>query len=162
MDLKLIDGMHTALMAIHHQGYRLGIITANSRQNVEHFLQQEQLCSLFEFIDGGQILAGKVRSLKKLEKLNPANPKHLIYIGDEINDIKAAKQVGVTSIAVTWGFNDRNTLAEQAPDFLVDHPDQLLAAITQVHPPIDSPLSPLSQSWTKDSKQTRINRNRRV
>ncbi|NJM66254.1 MAG: HAD-IA family hydrolase [Acaryochloris sp. RU_4_1] len=147
IDLKLIDGMHTALMAIHHQGYHLGIVTANSRQNVEHFLRQEQIRPLFEFIDGGQILAGKVRSLKKLAKLNPVNPKHLIYIGDEINDIKAAKQVGVTSIAVTWGFNDRTALATLAPDFLVDHPDQLLAAITQVHPPLGSPPSPSPPSW---------------
>ncbi|NJK30234.1 MAG: HAD-IA family hydrolase [Acaryochloris sp. SU_5_25] len=141
IDLKLIDGMDTALITIHHQGHRLGIITANSRQNVEHFLLQEEIRPLFEFIDGGQILAGKVRSLKKLVKLNPVYPKHLIYIGDEINDIKAAKQVGVTSIAVTWGFNDRTVLAAQATDFLVDHPDQLLAAISQVHTPISSPPS---------------------
>jgi phosphoglycolate phosphatase len=85
---------------------------------------------LFEFIYGGQLLSGKTRSLKKLVRLNRARP--LVFVGDETSDVKAAKQNRVTSVAVSWGFNNREVLAEAAPDFLIDHPEQLLSEITQL------------------------------
>lgn len=132
IDLQLVDGMKEALLDINQQNYRLGIVTSNSRQNVESFLQLQGLYHLFEFIYGGQVLSGKARVLKKLARLNRVEPKQLVFIGDETSDVKSAKQVGLTNIAVSWGFNDREILVESAPDVLIDYPEQLLAAINQV------------------------------
>lgn len=132
-NLELVDGMDTALYHLKAEGYRLGIVTANSRRNVQYVLKKHAIAHLFEFIYSGQILSGKRRSLKKLVRLNTNNPKELAYVGDEINDVKAAKQVGLTSIAVNWGFNDQAVLAEQGPDYLLDHPDQILASLTPRH-----------------------------
>ena len=131
-DLEAIDGIEATLLRLHEQGDRLGIVTANSRRNVEYFLNKYEIAHLFEFIYGGRILFGKTRTLKKLAILNSDAPSPLVYIGDEINDIKAAKQAGLRSIAVGWGFNDRAVLAQQTPDFLVDCPEQIMESITQV------------------------------
>lgn len=131
-DLELVDGIEVTLMAMKTQGHRLGIVTANSRHNVDYFLSKYEIDHLFEFIYGGQILSGKTRTLKKLAKLNADEPSPLVYVGDEINDVKAAKQAGLTSIAVSWGFNNRAVLAKQAPDFLVDQPNQILESIPAV------------------------------
>ncbi len=131
-DLELIEGMDTTLMTMKQQGYRLGIVTANSRQNVEYFLDKYDLDHLFEFVYGGKILSGKARTLKKLARLNAVDPKQLVYIGDEINDVKAANRTGLTSVAVSWGFNDRQVLTAQTPDFFVNHPEQLLGIASQV------------------------------
>lgn len=132
-DLTLVEGIEAALHNLKAEGYRLGIVTANSRRNVKHVLQKYQIDHLFEFIYGGQILSGKSRTLKRLARLNANNTKELVYVGDEINDIKATKKVGLTSIAVSWGFNDRTVLAEQEPEFLLDYPDQILESLTQAH-----------------------------
>lgn len=132
-DLALVEGIETALHSLKAEGYRIGIVTANSRRNVEHVLQKYDIDHLFEFIYGGQILSGKSRTLKRLARLNANNTKELVYVGDEINDIKATKRVGLTSIAVSWGFNDRTVLAEQEPEFLLDYPDQILGSLTQAH-----------------------------
>ena len=129
-DLALVKGIDTALHSLKAEGYRLGIVTANSRRNVEHVLQKYGIDHLFEFIYGGQILSGKSRTLKRLARLNAQDSKELVYVGDEVNDVKAANQVGLTSMAVSWGFNNRSALAEQKPDFLMDYPEQLLEAIT--------------------------------
>ncbi len=128
-DLQLVDGMQETLLELKQQNCRLGIVTSNSRQNAEKFLRMQGLNHLFEFIYGGQLLSGKTRSLKDLNKRNPATP--LFFVGDEASDVQAAKQAGITSVAVSWGFNHRQVLAAATPDFLIDHPKQLVGAIAQ-------------------------------
>ena len=44
--------------------------------------------------------------LKVLEVLN-TKPDEALSIGDATNDIKAAQQAGIISVAVTWGLCDR-------------------------------------------------------
>ena len=131
-DLQLIDGMKETLLELERQDYRLGIVTSNSRHNVEDFLKLQKLNHLFEFIYGVQVFSGKKQRLKKLVKLNQLKPQQLIYVGDETGDIKAAKEARVTNIAVSWGFNTQEVLAQKAPDVLIDRPEQLLTAIEQV------------------------------
>jgi phosphoglycolate phosphatase len=132
IDLQLVNGMREALLDINQQNHRLGIVTSNSRQNVEGFLHLQGLHHLFEFIYGGQVLSGKAKVLKNLARLNRAEAKQLMFIGDETSDVKAAKQAGLTNIVVSWGFNDREVLVGSAPDVLVDSPEQLLTAIAQL------------------------------
>jgi phosphoglycolate phosphatase len=132
VDLQLIAGMKEALLEIHQQNYRLGIVTSNSRQNVENFLHLQGISHLFEFIYGGQVLSGKGKVLKSLLKLNRRKSEKIIFVGDETSDIKAAKQVGLANIAVSWGFNNREVLAASDPDMLIDRPKELLRAIARL------------------------------
>jgi phosphoglycolate phosphatase len=48
------------------------------------------------------------------------------YIGDTVGDILEAKGAGVRSIAVTWGWHNRDRLVKAAPDYLVETPNELL------------------------------------
>jgi HAD superfamily hydrolase (TIGR01549 family) len=131
-DLQLVKGMREVLLELQQQNYRLGIVTSNSRRNVEAFLHLQGLHHLFEFIYAGQVLSGKTRALKNLARRNRAQPQQLIFIGDETSDIRAAKQAGLANISVSWGFNHRDVLLKAAPDALVDRPEQLVAAIAQL------------------------------
>jgi len=60
----------------------------------------------------------------------------MLYVGDEIRDIRAARKVGIAVAAVTWGFNSQEALAAENPDFLVDSPEKFLALCR----PPDHPL----------------------
>ncbi|WP_088894372.1 HAD-IA family hydrolase [Leptolyngbya ohadii] len=131
-DLQFIPGMREALLELHQQGYRLGIVTSNSSENVACFLQLQEMSHLFEFVDGAQILSGKAWVLRKLVRLNRTESQQLVLVGDEVRDVKAAKRAGLASIAVSWGLNDRTILLAAAPDALIDRPDQLSAAIIQI------------------------------
>lgn len=132
VDAQLVSGMEQALYSIYQEHYQLGIITSNSRQNVELFLDLHEMRHLFEFIYGGQVLSGKAQVLKKLSKRNKPISPSLVYVGDETSDIRAAKSVGLPNIAVDWGFNNREVLSASNPDILINSPSQLLAAITQL------------------------------
>lgn len=60
-----------------------------------------------------------VKSNDKADLLIRANlGKNAVMIGDSIYDIRAAKQVGVASIAVSYGFTSADELKKENPDFL--------------------------------------------
>ena len=47
-------------------------------------------------------------------------------IGDTPTDVAAARNAGVCSVSVTWGFRTRRELEETRPDLIVDSPAELL------------------------------------
>jgi len=49
----------------------------------------------------------------------------VFYVCDEVRDIEAARKSGISSIAVTWGYNTKDALIKENPDFLANTPDEL-------------------------------------
>ena len=74
----------------------------------------------------------------KKEKIDHALEKYGIpreqafYIGDTVGDILEARAAGVRSVAVTWGWHDRERLVAVSPDFIVDTPEGLLSLASAV------------------------------
>ena len=64
--------------------------------------------------------------IKHLLKEKNFSNGDMVYVGDEVRDIKAAKKARVRVIAVTWGLNSRKILEKEHPDYLVDRPQELL------------------------------------
>lgn len=54
------------------------------------------------------------------------SPGSCTVIGDSTMDIETARNAGMKSIAVTWGFHDRERLVAAGADQLVTAPDDLL------------------------------------
>lgn len=130
--LSPVEGMQTALFELKRQGNNLGIITSNDRKNVQIFLQNNGLLELFTFIYGGTRIFGKSRVINNFLRQANLRPEEVIYVGDETRDIEAAKKSNIQVIAVSWGFNSRKVLKQQKPDFLIEHPQQLVELIKQL------------------------------
>jgi phosphoglycolate phosphatase len=130
--LEMISGMKATLLALKQQNNRLGIVTSNSRQNVNTFLQIQGLTGVFDFVDSGLALFGKGRVIQRILKKRNLNPADVIYVGDETRDIEAARKVNIKAISVSWGFNSSQALAAENPDFLIHQPQELLSAIKQI------------------------------
>jgi len=124
--LTLIPGMKEALLKLKQQGHRLGIVTSNSHQNVSAFLDAQELRHLFDFIGSGLTLFGKGKIIQKIMRRYHLNREAVVYVGDETRDIEAARKVGIPIIAVSWGFNSSQALAEQHPDVLIHQPSELV------------------------------------
>ncbi|TAF06973.1 MAG: HAD family hydrolase [Nostocales cyanobacterium] len=125
-ELEPISGVTEALIALNNQGYRLGMITSNSQENVSEFLKCHDLDYLFEFIHSGVTIFGKTTIINNVLRQRQIKAQSVIYVGDETRDIEAAKKANIQVIAVTWGFNSSEALAKQNPDFLIHHPSELL------------------------------------
>ncbi|WP_341525807.1 HAD-IA family hydrolase [Nostoc sp. UHCC 0302] len=128
-ELKPIPGIQEALIELQSEGYKLGIITSNSQENVTQFLTINNLDHLFNFIYSGITIFGKTTIINNVLRQRQLKPQEVIYVGDETRDIEASKKANIQVIAVTWGFNSLQALAKQNPDFLISHPSELLEVI---------------------------------
>ncbi|MDJ0707126.1 MAG: HAD-IA family hydrolase [Leptolyngbyaceae cyanobacterium MO_188.B28] len=130
--LNLIPGVRDALIALSNEGHTLGIVTSNSADNVHLFLKKHDLADLFSFIHTGTALFGKSKVLKQVLRRNQLNADQVLYIGDETRDIEAAQKIPIRVVAVSWGFNSHQVLMSKKPDFLIDHPNELMQIVTQL------------------------------
>lgn len=129
-ELQPIPGIKEALLELQQSDYKLGIITSNSRDNVTAFLKINDLDGLFEFIYSGVTIFGKTNIINSVMKQKQFKPEFVIYVGDETRDIEASKKANIRVIAVTWGFNSPEILLKQNPDFLINHPREILEVLT--------------------------------
>lgn len=127
-ELSSFPGIKEALIELKRQGNRLIIITSNSKENVIAFLEEHELQDLFDFIYSGTTF-GKSKVINKFLNQNNINPQQAIYVGDETRDIEAARKSNIRAIAVSWGFNSKELLAAQNPDFLIHQPNELIDVI---------------------------------
>lgn len=52
-----------------------------------------------------------------------ADIKKCVYIGDSDVDIMTANNSGLSCIAVTWGFRDKDVLEKLNPEYIIDKPE---------------------------------------
>mgnify|MGYP002142228359 CR=1 FL=1 len=116
--LQPFDGIGIFLQELQRKGYRLAILTSNSKVNVSAFLKKNHL-EYFELIaESG--LFGKDQAMLHLYSEMGMRPDQVAYVGDEVRDVEAAKKVGTPVVAVTWGFDHRVILEKAGPDHLID------------------------------------------
>ncbi len=124
--LGMIAGMPEVLTEMRRHVENFGILTSNAPANVDAFLRSHGLRDLFEFISSTSKLTGKAKHLRAIRKTFSLHHEEMLYIGDELRDVKASQKAGVPVAAVTWGFNSRESLAAEKPDYLFDHPEDFL------------------------------------
>lgn len=125
-DVRPFPGMIQVVQSVRPSLESMALVTSNSLQNVLPFIEREGLT--FDHTSAGSSLFGKKRLLSKVLKslrLTPGN-RDVYYIGDETRDIEAARQSGIVSVAVTWGYQSESVLRTFNPDFVIHRPEQLL------------------------------------
>jgi len=127
-NIHLFEGISETMKELKKR-YKIMILTSNSKNNVKHILNKENLKVNSIFSDSS--IFGKHNVIKKLLKKYNLRKDEVIYIGDEIRDIEACKKANVKIIAVSWGFNSREVLKKENPDYLVNKPKELLNVIKE-------------------------------
>ena len=123
--IKPVPGLTEILREIKSLNYKMGILSSNSLENVNKFLQQHDL-NLFDFVLTSSRFWSKNYGLKKLIAQNGYHPQDILYIGDETRDIEAARKSGISVAAVTWGYNSSKVLKNFQPDYILHSPQELL------------------------------------
>lgn len=131
-ETKPAKEIEAALHEIKDAGYKLGILTSNSANNVNKFLDANSLSGLIDFIYSGKSLFGKDRVIRHMLTHENISVEDVIYVGDETRDIEASKKAGIPVIAVSWGLNRREVLASLNPDHIADDPKELLPAVQEI------------------------------
>jgi phosphoglycolate phosphatase len=124
-NVELFPEIDQLLRDLKYEGYRLGIVSSNSVDNIHAVLRHHRVAHLFSFVQSCSVF-GKGRALRSALRANYILPATAFYVGDEVRDIEAARRCKIPAISVTWGFNAPEVLLEQQPDYLVDSPAEIL------------------------------------
>lgn len=110
-------------------GIKTAIITTNSKTNVEMFLEKND-AYIFDFIASASMF-GKETKMRRIMKKEKLCKNEVLYVGDEIRDINAAKNAGIDIASVGWGYNTVESLKKNNPEYLVMEPNELIEICSQ-------------------------------
>ncbi|MDO9547750.1 MAG: HAD hydrolase-like protein [Candidatus Marinimicrobia bacterium] len=119
--IPMFDGIDTLLRKLAQNKIKLAVVSSNSVENIRQVLGQE-LTSLISQFECGVSIFGKGLKLRKVLAKSGIPETESIYIGDEIRDIDAANHIGISSGAVSWGYNTVESL-------LARHPSELFYSV---------------------------------
>lgn len=122
--LQMIPGVREVLFEMRNHVDGFGVLTSNSASNVEAFMEKHEVRELFEFISSTSRLTGKAKHLRAIRKTFSLAHHELLYVGDELRDVKASKKAKIPVAAVTWGFNSAESLAQMEPEHLLNAPHE--------------------------------------
>jgi phosphoglycolate phosphatase len=126
--LQFVPGMKEILRQIRKNGAAIGILSSNTKSNIQEFLAMNQIDD-FDFVFSASNLFGKDRAILRMTKALGIAKDEMIYFGDEIRDIEACKKANVRSAAVTWGYDSESLLSKAEPDFLLREPHEIIQVI---------------------------------
>ena len=107
VETKLFPGMETLLREIEARGLRWGIVTNKSTSLTRQIVAAMALKpSCVVCGDTTPHLKPHPASLLHAAHELKLDPKHCLYVGDDLRDILAAHAAGMTSVAVEWGYGD--------------------------------------------------------
>jgi phosphoglycolate phosphatase len=143
--MALIAGITDLLAAVSATGVRQGILSSNREDNIRRTLRAHGAEGHFAFVVGYPRLFGKGKALRRVVRAEggggfwrrlrelPAAERldrgEVLYVGDEVRDIQAARKAGVKVAAVTWGFHTADFLRSCKPDFVVNDAGELLELV---------------------------------
>lgn len=112
--------------------HRVTIITSSYRDAVLPVLQQQGLDSAISLILDGRMPGAKADKIALAQQQFPLQASPTVMVGDAISDIRQGKRAGALTVGVAWGFQQRELLAAEQPEYLVDHVDDLLAVLHEI------------------------------
>lgn len=118
---QVYDGIPEMLDKLNDIGYKLGVATSKpevfSRQILEHF----ELMDKFVFLSGNTIDEARPTKLQVIEyalKNMNSQSSSTIMVGDRKFDILGAKNLGLCSVGVLYGFGDKAELEAADAEYI--------------------------------------------
>ncbi|MBQ2365454.1 MAG: HAD family hydrolase [Alistipes sp.] len=125
------DGIPELLQALKAQGHRLAV-ASNKYQAATEKIVAQLFPGIFDVVLGEregvkrkpdpQIVYDIVEAIKQ-------GGKEILYVGDSLVDAETAKAAGATLVLCTWGFCTEEQLKTAQPNYMIQHPSELLNII---------------------------------
>ena len=123
-DTFLYPNVKQTLNYLRDEGYKLTICTNKPFKFVEPILEKLKIKEFFLLWVGEESLPEKkpeATPLLHLAKKMNVLPDQCVMIGDSKNDILAAKNAGIDSIGLSYGYNYNENIQDYNPELVVDN-----------------------------------------
>ncbi|CAM3051160.1 Phosphoglycolate phosphatase [Sphingomonas antarctica] len=127
-------GMLEALDALEAHGCRVGVVTNKFESFAVQLLRDLNILDRFETVIGGDTLGrgnAKPSAAPIHELVSRLGGGSAAFVGDSIYDMQAARNAGVPSVAVSFGFL-LHSLEEMRADAVIDGFDELVSALERL------------------------------
>ena len=126
---KVYDGIPQLLEKLNDADCKLIIATSKPEVFANRILEHFNLTKYFSVITGAT-LDGKISSKTEVLKyaftlLGDIEKKHAIMIGDRYHDIDGARDIGIDSIGVLYGYGNLDELEKSGATFIAETPDKI-------------------------------------
>jgi phosphoglycolate phosphatase len=127
-------GIVSLLKRLKEEGYQ-SYIFSNKPHEFSQLLIDAVLPDLFKDVHGhkfGTKPKPDTTEFYKFADLNHIDIDQSVFIGDSTFDIEMGKNLGMKTIAVTYGYMPKEALIPLQPDYVVDHVDDLYLVLKQL------------------------------
>jgi phosphoglycolate phosphatase len=127
-----------ALSALKEMGVSLFVATSKPKVFAERIVERFGLGEFFKAIHGSELDGTRIRKgdviahTLTVEKLSSEST---IMVGDRLHDITGARENGLFSIGVLWGFGSREELVEAGASVLCEEPKSLARVFSSNYAP---------------------------
>ena len=105
----------------------LVIISSNSSFAIRLMLAKFGFDPYFDDVLGADFNFSKIEKILYAKGHYGTNGGHTFYVCDTAGDVREAREAGVKTVAVTWGWHPRKRLQRARPDAMIETPEGLLA-----------------------------------
>lgn len=127
------NGIENMLKSLKENGKIIAIATSKPEEYAIRILEHFKLARYFNEITGSTLDGSRNNKQAVIEEcflrlgLSSSNKSNIIMIGDRKHDIIAAKQCGITSAGVYYGFADKGELEEAGADYILNTVQEVTA-----------------------------------
>ena len=121
----IFDGLWEVVRKL-AESHLLAVVTGNTEGNVRAFLEEHGLEGCVRAVYGVDMPGSKAEKILMAKSRFATQADTVFMVGDSLSDIRAARQAGVKSIAVTWGHQSVERLVGAVPDYVVRFPEELI------------------------------------
>lgn len=127
---RLYDGIGGLLARLSAEGFTLAVTSSKPTVFCEEVLRYFGIRQYFTLVLGSELSGERVRKAEVIEealqRLGRSDGRDgVVIVGDRNYDVLGAKEAGISSIGVTYGYGSRAELEEAWPDCIVDSPAEL-------------------------------------
>lgn len=122
--IPLFAGVDAMLEELSRAGVVLAIVSSNSEENVRRVLGP-RLAALVRHYEGGASMFGKGPRLRRVLRASGVRPGEALCIGDEIRDVRAAREEKIPVGVVSWGFTRLEALLAHSPEEVFTRVDEI-------------------------------------
>lgn len=110
------------------KGVRMGVISSRRYKSLVENIDHYGLSDFFEFVQGEESLEHTKPDPRVFDaaiKHFDTKPEGITYVGDHLNDFKAARDAGLNFVAVTTGVHSKEDFVEAGCGAIVSSLDEL-------------------------------------
>ncbi len=122
--LAPVAGIEDVVKNLHGE-YDLSIVSSSQTDPIRSFLEKHNLYTHFEDIDGVDVHHRKTEKMSSQLQKRGLGKDDCVFVTDTLGDILEARELGIPTIGVTWGYHPAETLQKGNPHTIVHAPSDI-------------------------------------